>query len=74
MKEKDHTKYKKKEWYEKNKIRIKCICGADIIQHNIKNHLKTKKHLDYEKKPKDKEKKEIIYKSPFITKNKIRWS
>jgi hypothetical protein len=34
-------------WLEKNKEKINCVCGSNIIKSKVSNHLKTKKHLNF---------------------------
>jgi hypothetical protein len=36
-----------RDYYKNNKQFSKCVCGSDVSHHNNKQHLKTKRHLNY---------------------------
>ena len=47
LEKKEEIKEKVKEWRENNKEKINCDCGSCIFKYKLKDHLKTKKHIDY---------------------------
>ena len=42
----DKLNKKHKEYYQNNKEKIICECGCEIIKNNLKNHMKTTKHIN----------------------------
>jgi hypothetical protein len=44
---KQKIKERNKIYYHEKKIKKKCLCGSEVYNHNIKNHLTTEKHKRY---------------------------
>jgi hypothetical protein len=50
---KKYYKNNKEQILEKHKEKIKCDCGCEIIQMNLKRHQNSKKHIDLMNKIKE---------------------
>ena len=43
---KEYYKENKNEISEKNKVKVLCDCGCDVVKKSLSRHIKTRKHID----------------------------